>query len=170
MYLHYSTKNYEPSEKLEAIIEKKLSKLDRFFVDEPQVAVVLRAVKKTLIMEVTVTSGNTNIRCERSGDNFYELIDECLDVLEKRIVKNKEKLHKRVKFTPDLPHDIAEEASGEIVKVKSFAIKPMDVAEAILQMELLGHDFYMFENTASQNMNTVYKRKDGNYGLIEPQE
>ncbi len=168
MFIRYNTKNYEPSDKLQGIIARKLAKLDRFFIEEPEAVIVLRTVKKTSVMEITVAYQGTNIRCERSGDNFYDLIDDCLTILEKLIIKNKEKINKRIKLA-DIDEAPVEE-EGSIVRVKSIAVKPMDVNEAILELDLLGHDFYMFENSATGKMNTVYKRKDGNYGLIEPIE
>lgn len=167
MDIRYNTRDYEPGEKLQNIIEKKLSKLDRFFVEEPAAEVVLRSIKKTCIMEITVSCEGMQVRCERSGENYYDLIDVCLAVLEKLIIKHKGKLNKRVKFS-EVPDAEPGEEYGSVVRIKSVAVKPMDVSEAILQLELLGHDFYMFENSATGRMNTVYKRKDGNYGLIEP--
>ena len=168
MFIRYNTKNYEPSDKLQGIIAKKLAKLDRFFLDEPEAVIVLRTVKKTSVMEITVVCQGMSIRCERSGENFYDLIDECLAVLEKLIIKNKGKINKRVKLAEI--SEVPDEEEGSIVRIKSVAIKPMDVSEAILQLDLLGHAFYMFENSATGKMNTVYKRNDGNYGLIEPIE
>lgn len=168
MKIRYNCKDYQPSEKLQTIIERKLSKLDRFFVNEPSSLIVMRTVKKTSIMEITVTCDDTNIRCERSGDNFYDLIDDCLAVIEKLIVKHKNKIKKRVKLN-DFSEE-AEELDLNVVRIKNIDIKPMDVNEAILQLELLGHDFYMFENSATGKTNTIYKRKDGNYALIQPNE
>lgn len=168
MFIRYNTKNYDPSDKLQGIIAKKLDKLNRFFVDEPEAVVMLRTVKKTSVMEITIVCQGMNIRCERSGENFYDLIDECLAILEKLIIKNKGKINKRVKLAEI--NEIPDEEEGSVVRIKSVAIKPMDVNEAILQLDLLGHSFYMFENSVTGKMNTVYKRNDGNYGLIEPSE
>ena len=166
MKIRYNCKDYQPSEKLQAVIERKLTRLDRFFVNEPSALIVLRTVKNTSIIEITLTCDNTSIRCERNGSNFYDLIDECMEVVEKLIVKHKNKINKRVKFN-DFEDEI-NEAEPDLVRIKNVDIKPMDINEAILQLELLGHDFYMFENSATGKMNTVYKRKDGNYAVIQP--
>jgi putative sigma-54 modulation protein len=106
---------------------------------------------------------------------MYASIDAVIDKLERQIRKNKTKLGRRIHqeaFVPDnfqIDEQIEEENSFKIMKSKRFAIKPMDVEEAILQMNLLGHNFFVFSNSETEEVNVVYKRKDGNYGLIEPE-
>jgi len=168
MKIRYNCKDYQPSDKLQAIVERKSAKLDRFFVNEPSASVVMRLVKKTSIMEITVSYDDTNIRCEKNGDNFYDLIDECLNVIEKLIIKHKNKIKKRVNLRDF--EETSDEPESDVVRVKNIDIKPMDVNEAILQLELLGHDFYMYEDSSSGKMNAVYRRKDGQYAVIRPAE
>ena len=106
---------------------------------------------------------------------MYASIDMVIDKLERQIRKNKTKLGKRIRQESVIPdnfeikEEIEEEQNFKVVKSKRFAIKPMDVEEAILQMNLLGHNFFVFSNAETDEVNVVYKRKDGNYGLIEPE-
>ena len=115
------------------------------------------------------------IRAEETTDDMYASIDAVIDKLERQIRKNKTKLGKRIYqegVIPDnflIDENIEEESNYKIMKSKRFAIKPMSVEEAILQMNLLGHTFFVFSNGDTEEVNVVYKRKDGNYGLIEPE-
>ena len=116
------------------------------------------------------------MRAEVTGDDMYSCIDKAQDILERQIRKHKTRLSKRLQegvlkqpdaFRPEV--DVEEEKEFNVVRTKRFAVKPMPVEEAILQMNLLGHEFYMFSNAETNQVNVVYKRKDGNYGLIEPE-
>ena len=167
MKIRYNTKDHEPSARLKSVIEKKLVKLDRFFVEEPEAEVVTRCIKKTAIMEITVSCQGAVLRCERQGEDFFALTDECLAVLEKQIVRSKGKLNKRVKMT-EAASEQEPEPIGELVRTKKIELMPMNAEEAVARLELSDHDFYIFENEDNGRICTVYRRKDGNYGLLEP--
>lgn len=171
-----SGRNIDITDALRDNIDKKMSRLDKYFQKEMPATVTLNVEKLRQIVEVTIPFSGTIVRAEESTDDMYASIDKAIDVLERQIRKHKEKL-KNKKHTDEtirfeniaaLPaEDIEEE--GKVVKVKKFPIKPMDEEEAILQMELLGHAFFVFSNAETGEANVVYKRKDGHYGLIEPQ-
>ncbi len=152
--------------------EKKLSKFDRIFKDGATASV--KAVKKGNLesVEVTIESMGTIYRSEKQAETVLIALDMAIDALERQIRKNKTKLEKRLREgafdrSPDLPVDDVEEETGEVkFKTKTFAIKPMSPEEAVLQMDLLGHSFFVFENDATGKVNVVYVRKDGDYGLI----
>ena len=153
---------------------KKLSKIEKFFKSNAECHVTFSVEKNRRIVEVTIISGGLFIRAEETTDDMYASIDAVIDKLERQIRKNKTKLGKRIRqesVVPDnfdIKEDIKEEQSFKIVKSKRFAIKPMGVEEAILQMNLLGHNFFVFRDADTEETNVVYKRKDGNYGLIVP--
>lgn len=153
-------------------VEKKLSKLDRFFEDDARVVVTVTSEQSRETVEVAVTAKNMFCRAEKSAPDRSEALDLCVDALFKQIVRNKSKLTRRVRagaFEEPISEDIPAEEEYELVRIKRFPVKPMDVQEAILQMNMTGHSFYVFRNEA-QEINVVYRRSDGGYGLIEPQE
>jgi putative sigma-54 modulation protein len=170
-----SGKNMEVSEALKDRVMKKLGKLNRFFQPETEVHVTMSVEKSRHIMEVTIPFDGVVLRAEECNDDMYQSIDRVLDILERQIRKYRTKLEKKLHegaFEPEnfmIEEDIQEESEFKIVRSKKFAIKPMNVEEAILQMNLLGHAFFMFRNADTQEVNVVYKRKDKNYGLIEPE-
>ncbi len=175
MNIIISGKNIEVTEALRERATKKISKLDKFFSSDTEAHVTLSVQRTRQIAEVTISYNGIVFRAEESNDDMYTSIDKTVDLLERQIRKNKTRLARRLhendfridnfKFTEEVP----EEKEFKIVRSKRFAVKPMDVEEAILQMNLLGHDFFMFFNADSNQVNVVYKRKDGNYGLIEPE-
>lgn len=158
---------------LKNTIEKKLSKLDKYFLDGVEATATLSVEKNRHKIEVTIRLPKGIIRAEEETDDMYASLDKAVDVLERQIRKHKTKLHKMVhngdtiKFE-NIPNGIISEKDLEIVKTKKFAMKPMFEEEAVLQMELLRHSFFVFMNAKTDEVNVVYKRKDGNYGLIEP--
>lgn len=168
-------KNIDVTEGLKERVTKKIKKLDKFFTNETEAHVTLSVQKTRQIVEVTITFNGIVLRAEESNEDMYASIDKTVDLIERQIRKNRTRLERRlheqdfsfenVKFTEDVP----EEKEFKIVRSKRFAIKPMDVEEAVLQMNLLGHEFFMFFNADTKQVNVVYKRKDGNYGLIEPE-
>jgi putative sigma-54 modulation protein len=174
MKIKITGKNIEVTEALKDRVSKKIGKLDKFFSNETEAHVTLSVQKTRQIVEVTISFNGIVLRAEESNDDMYTSIDKTIDVLERQIRKNKTRLERRLydnnfridsqKFTEDVP----EEKEFKVVRSKRFAVKPMDVEEAILQMNLLGHEFFMFYNAENKQVNVVYKRKDGNYGLIEP--
>lgn len=152
--------------------EKKIAKLDKYFRDDANAYITLSKKRGKEILELTISSCGTLYRSEEEDSTFNNALDTALDVIERQIRKNKTRLEKRIKnFTAekyDIP-DIDEENEFKI-RVKSFSINPMSPEEAILQMNLLGHSFFVFENDITEEINVVYKRKDNNYGMIVPKK
>ena len=155
-------------------VDKKLSKLDRFFDDTADAVVTVTSEGERETVEVTVRSKGMYYRAERTTGDRLDSLEAVVDVLVKQIVKNKSKLEQRLRasaFDTHYGDEVEYETEGyDIVRQKRFMLKPMDVQEAILQMNMLGHTFFMFRDASSGNICVVYKRKDGAYGLIEPQE
>ncbi|WP_066505873.1 ribosome hibernation-promoting factor, HPF/YfiA family [Abyssisolibacter fermentans] len=157
---------------LKNTVEKKLSKLDKYFLDDVEATATLSVEKNRQIIEVTIPLAKGIIRAEEETDDMYTSLDRVVDVLERQIRKHKTKLQKMVhngetiRFE-NIPNGIIEK-EAKIVRTKKFAMKPMYEEEAVLQMELLRHAFFVFMNAKTDEVNVVYKRKDGNYGLIEP--
>lgn len=164
-------KKIEVTEGIKDKIFKKLGKLEKFFKDEPQVKVTVSAVKDRHTIEVTIFSKGVMYRAEETDVDLYACIDTIVDVIERQMRRHKTHLEKKLKKEAfDVPYAAPapiEEGEYKVVKVKKFAFKPMDIEEAILQMNMLGHEFFVFNNAESGDINIVYKRKDGNYGLIE---
>lgn len=159
---------------------KNVSKLSKYFPENTEVRTVLSVQKNNHIAEITIPFKGIIFRAEEVSDDMYVSIDRVVDKIEKQILKHKAKLKNRfganesIRFEIPLVYEEAkgeeEEGSFEIVKTKRFPIKPMSPEEAILQMNLLGHNFFVFTNADTDTINVVYKRKDGKYGLIEPIE
>lgn len=174
MKVKITGKNIALTEALKNTVEKKIGKLDKFFDPVVECHVTLSTEKNRHIVEVTIPFGGIIIRGEESTDDMYASIDNVCEKLEKQILRYKTKLQKRVKgegtvrFMTEEKSEVKEE-EPKVVKTKHFAVKPMDVDEAILEMELLEHNFFVFKDIDSDSVNVVYKRKDGNYGLIEPE-
>ena len=156
------------------LIEKKLSKLDKYFkAANTEATVTLSRKRNVSSLEVTINAGGTLFRSEVDADDFRIALDQTVDHIESQIRKNKTKLAKRLRenvmdmsMIPD-PEEIIPE-DEPIIRVKQFEFKPMTVEEAIMQMNLLGHSFYVFKDVTTGDTCVVYTRKDGDYGLIEP--
>lgn len=151
--------------------EKRLLKLSKFFADEVEAHVTYTAQKAQASVEVTIFQGGMIYRGEETASDKYAALDRAVDIIERQIRKNKTRLEKKIKMSafdslPPMEND-AEETEFEIVKTKKYHIKPMSPEEAILQMNLIGHTFFLFKNAETEENNIVYKRKDGKYGLIE---
>jgi len=169
-----SGKNINVTEALKEAVESKLSKLDRYFSPDTEVHATLSVEKGRQNIEVTIPIKGTIIRAEQDSNDMYVSIDLVEEVIERQIKKYKTKIvDRKQSATAFSDLFIQEEAEPEeaikIVKTKRFAMKPMDPEEACLQMELLGHDFFMFLNSETEQINVVYKRKANTYGLIEPE-
>ena len=170
-------RNYEVTDRVREHIEKKFSKLENYFRNDTEVHVTLSQQKSEKKIEVTIPMKGTTIRAEETNNDLYTAIDLLQDVLERQLRRNRKKLIDRKQNTTsfsqyymeDLEDEDGEEESIKIVKSKRFAIKPMDPEEACFQMDMSGHSFYVFYNADTDLVNVVYKRKDGNYGLIEPE-
>lgn len=176
MKIKITGKNMDITDALKEITFKKLGKLDKYFQEDVDTNVTFSVEKNRQIIEVTINLPGTILRAEEYSDDMYNSIDKAVDVLEGQIRKYKTKLQKRyqngetIRFENIEPMPkLKEEDIPKLVKVKRFAMKPMDAEEAILQMELLRHNFFVFMNGETEEVNVVYKRKDGNYGLIEPE-
>ncbi|MBU5486096.1 ribosome-associated translation inhibitor RaiA [Clostridium sp. MSJ-11] len=167
-------KNIEITNALRNVVEKKLDKLDKYFSPNVEAHATLSVQKSRQIIEVTIPFNGVILRGEEATEDMYASIDLVVDKLERQIRKQKTKLQKRLhgdslkfQFIPDEERKDVQEP--RIVKTKKFAIKPMSDEEALLQMELLGHNFFVYESADTGDVNVIYKRKDGNYGLIEPE-
>lgn len=177
MRISISGKNIEVSDYLRDLINKKVGKLERYFPKDTEIQVTMAVERNRHIVEVTIPYENIIIRGEEVTGDMYASIDNVLDKLEKQIFKHRTRLEKNLKtgaFKYDAPlfgdsYEESEEDGPRIVRVKRFAIKPMNEEEAMLQMALLGHSFYVFENADTGDINVLYARRDGNYGLIEPE-
>ena len=165
-------KNIDVTPALREIVEKKISKLDKYFKPNVEARATLTVQKNSQIFEVTIPFNGVILRCEESTDDMYKSIDLVQAKLERQIRKQRTKLQRRsnesLKFSNFDEVALEEDDQGEIVKVKKFNIKPMSTEEAILQMELVEHNFFVFKDSDTDNVNVIYKRKDGNYGLLEP--
>jgi len=164
-------KNFKVTPAIEEMLDRKLSKLDRFFVSDTDALVYMGMTKNDAKLEITVPVRSGVIRSEKSGSDMYALIDEAVDSMEKQLKKYRSKLHDTWQsggINKYEPMEQVEEEPIQIVRTKRFAVKPMDAEEACLQMELLGHNFYMFLNAETGEVNVVYRRNDGAFGLIEP--
>ncbi len=152
-------------------VEKKLSKFDRFF-DDAKASVTVTNEKNRETVEVTIRSKSLIFRAEKTTEDRSESLDCVVDLLFKQIVKNKSKLEDKMKSSAfdgleACDSDNSEEAYN-IVKHKKFPVSPMSVEEAVLQMNMLGHQFFMFESSETGEINVVYHRNNGDYGLLEP--
>ena len=163
-----------PRDSFKERAEKKLAKLDKFFGDEANAKVTATVEKKFQTVEVTVDNNGMFFRAQAKAENMNDALDECVDLLIRQIRKNRTKLEKRFRGGTipeiDAADEPEEETQFEVVRTKVIPLKPQSVDEAILQMNRLGHKFYMFRNSADGAVALVYSRDDGGYGLIIPQE
>ncbi|MBR2256753.1 MAG: ribosome-associated translation inhibitor RaiA [Blautia sp.] len=168
-----SGKNLTVSEGLRAAIEEKLGKLERYFRPETEVIVTLSVEKERQKIEVTIPVKGGIIRSEQVSNDMYVSIDLVEEVIERQLRRYKTKIVDRKQspgvFQPEyLEQDYEEDEEIKIIRSKKFDIKPMYPEDACLEMELLGHSFYVFNNAETDQVNVVYKRKGNTYGLIEP--
>lgn len=174
-------KNMEVSEHLREHAQKKLGKLDRYLENITSATVELtheqtRSAEHSHVAQVTLVANGTILRGEERADDIRSAIDAVADVMHRQIVRYKEKLYSRGRTGGQRPGETSEGFEGvaspterRVVKTKQFNIKPMTVDEAGEQMELLDHDFFVFYNAETGKVNVIYRRKDGDYGLIEPE-
>ena len=171
-------KNMHISDGLKETLEKKFQKFDRYFDKETEVYVTFKKEKSYQVIEVTIPLGKTILRAEEKTDSTMGSIVAVIDTLEGQLRKYKTKLRKRYeaqdsKLKFEAFDDLDEKSADvmdepKIVRTKKFAIKPMSAEEAAMQMDLLEHDFFVFLNAETDDVNVVYRRKNGDYGLIEP--
>ncbi|MDO5713075.1 MAG: ribosome-associated translation inhibitor RaiA [Tissierellia bacterium] len=176
MLLEFVGKNIELTDALKNQAEKKLSKLDRYFNEEIEGKITFSTQKGNRTAEVTIYLPGTILRSEETTADMYASIDKAVDVLERQVRKYKTRLKKRYQntetirfenFEQSIPEKGDETADPQIIKRKKFDLKPMNVEEAILQMELLNHNFFVFLDGDTGRVSVLYKREDGNYGQIE---
>ena len=169
-------KNIEVTEGIKGAVEEKLGKLDKYFAEETKADVTLSVNRNDQKVEVTIPVKGGIIRAEEVSEDMYASIDMVEETIERQLVKYKNKLVDKKKsyrdnFTNDYIEADYEDEDEDVVKIvrtKSFGIKPMDAEEACIQMELLGHNFFVFLNAETDEVNVGYKRKGGTFGLIEP--
>ena len=173
-----SGKNIEVTEGLRTSVIDKLSKLERYFTPDTEIIVTMSVEKERQKIEVTIPVKGHIIRSEQESDDMYVSIDLVEEVIERQLKKYKNKIIDKKQnqaafakeFVEELPDDDTEQTGDiEIIRTKHFGIKPMYPEDACIQMELLGHSFYVFLNAETDEVNVVYKRKGNTYGLIEPE-
>ena len=179
MDINVRGKNIDATPALVDYAQKKLSKLDKHFDKSTDVQVVLSVIREEHIVEVTMNLNGLILRGEESTGDMYASIDMVVDKLERQVKKYKTRMSKskRERGTRVISEKHAEKELEErmeddkpqVVRTKRFSMKPMSVEEAILQMDLLGHNFFVFTNAETEDINVVYRRRDDNYGLIEPE-
>ena len=156
------------SEYAESKINTKLSK---FFGDEADSKIVISELKNQIVIELTVRYNGIIFRAERTAENKNDALDSAIDKIIRQIRKNKTKVEKKLKdsaFKEAFAEPVEEVVDYTIIKEKKFQLRPMDTEEAVLQMNLLSHEFFMFLNAKTGSVNVVYKRSDGTYGLLAP--
>ncbi|WP_066686112.1 ribosome hibernation-promoting factor, HPF/YfiA family [Christensenella intestinihominis] len=176
MNINISGKNITVSSYLRRVVEKKAGKLERYFKPNTEMQVTLSIEKSRHIAEITVVAEGVVLRAEEATGDLYSSIDVALKKLERQMRKHRTKLEKRLHeeaFAEETVYDYYDENFDEdapqIVRNKKFALRPMAEEDAAIQLELLGHNFYVFRNAHNNEVNVIYKRADGNYGLIEPE-
>lgn len=177
MAINVRGKNIEITPALKEYVAKRVGKVTKYFETLGEITVILTVEKGRHIVEVTVPVNGMLLRGEESTADMYTSIDLVIEKLEKQIDKYKTRIARKIR-TGVFKSGVVETGKVEeptfqdehtIVKTKRFAVKPMDVEEAVLQMNLINHDFYVFTNAGTEEVNVVYRRKDGRYGLIEPE-
>lgn len=178
MRITVSGKNFNISEKVEDRLTRKLNKLDRYFGSEVEAHARLAFERNSRnICEITIPIEDGIVRAEEVAEDMFKAIDRCLEKLERQIRKYRTRLEKRLKegaFTEAPEYFTETEADGEedekqLVRTKTFPMRPMAVEDAIAQMRLLGHNFFVFMNIDTESICVVYVRHDGNYGLLQPE-
>ena len=168
-----SGKNIDVTEGLKEAIYEKIGKLERYFTPETEVHVTLSVEKERQKIEITIPMKGNIVRAEQVSNDMYVSIDLVEEIIERQLRKYKNKLVDQQQTAASLSKAFVEEEIHDddeikIIRSKRFAMKPMDPEEACVQMELLGHNFFVFLNAETEEVNVVYKRKGNTYGLIEP--
>jgi len=177
MRFEFVTKNGSVSEAVKQRIVDKLSRLGRLLPDDSVAYVMLSTLRQDSILEVTIPLKRRTLRTQVMHEDILSAADQAVSILDKQMLRYKERLVSRKRrdkrfdeeFQDVFANDSLSQDTAVIERTKRFALKPMDADEAVMEMELLGHDFYVFRNSSSDDINVVYKRKSGSYGLIEPE-
>ncbi len=173
MNIIISAKNIELTEALRAAVEEKIGKLDRYFVPDTNVNVSLSVEKERQKIEVTIPVKGNIIRSEQESNDMYVSIDLVEEIIERQLRRDKTKIIDKHQGGGSVrqdyvDNDFMEDDDIKIIRTKKFDVMPMYPEDACVQMELLGHSFFAFYNAETDQINVAYKRKDGNYGLLEP--
>ncbi|MGI6213727.1 MAG: ribosome hibernation-promoting factor, HPF/YfiA family [Christensenellales bacterium] len=178
MRIEFVNKNYKLSSKLKELIEKKIARFDKYFKNDAKAKVVLSEVgHDKYTMEVTIDFDSTKVRSEVTSDNMYDNIDLVLPKIENQIRKGRNRIRGKLNAALEtdgdalyeINNEIAEAPKGKIVRMKKFELSVISPEDATLEMELLGHTFYVFLNGETGKVAVVYKRDNGDYGLLEPE-
>lgn len=174
MQIIINAKNMEVSDYLRDTVEKKVSKLSKYFKPEIQATVHMTIQRSKHIVEITIPCDSIVMRAEIATGDMYASIDGCLKKMERQILKHRTKLERRLRADAYSGAPIYEDTSDiseelEIVRTKKYSIKPMTIEEAIMQFELLNHSFFVFVNASTSSVNVIYARNDGGIGLLEPE-
>ncbi len=168
-------KNIEVTEALATIVTERLHKLDKYFNPDTEVQVTLSVENISHVIEITIPFNGQVLRAEMQGKDMYSIIDDAVAIIERQVVRFKNRLRRHRNtaqpvFTADFMNQMNEEEDEaiQIQRKKRFAVKPMDAEEAVLQMEMVGHNFFVYLDADTEEVHVVYKRKNGTYGLIEP--
>ena len=169
-----SGKNIDVTEGLKAAVNEKIGKLEKYFTEDTEIFVTLSTQKERQKIEVTIPMKGNIVRAEQESNDMYVSIDLVEEIIERQLRKYKTKLLIKQQAAVNLnkefiDEDVDDDEEIKIIRTKKFAVKPMDAEEACVQMELLGHNFFVFRNAETDEVNVVYKRKGNTYGLIEPE-
>lgn len=170
-------RNVELTDNFKELVEKKISRFDRMFKDDVSAQTTVTAEKNRHKVEITITHKGMFFRAEDTSLDMHESLDKVISMLARQLRKNKTKLEKRLRsgsiedVIPQIENEkVEEELEYQLIRTKHFSVRPMTVDEAILEMNMVGHDFYIFKNASDGTFNVVYIRKDGKYGLLVPKE
>ncbi|MBQ8057198.1 MAG: ribosome-associated translation inhibitor RaiA [Ruminococcus sp.] len=173
MKITYTARKVNLRDNFKERVEKKLKKFEKIFSEDATANVVVTLNKNNQTVEITIKDNSMIYRAEKTQLEMNDALDKCVDVLGRQLRKNKAKLEKKLKSGSiddlfETPVEEAEEEEYKVLRTKSIPVKPITIDEAILQMNMIGHKFYMFTNVDTNEINVVYCRDDGAYGLLEP--
>ncbi|MGN1132111.1 MAG: ribosome hibernation-promoting factor, HPF/YfiA family [Ruminococcus sp.] len=175
MKIAYTARKVNLKDNFKELCEKKLSKFNKIFSEDATASVVVTLYKNRQTVEVTINDNGVICRAEDTQDEMNDALDKVVDIIARQIRKNKTRLSRRLRdntadFTAILPEEDIEDEEEFDIRYKTIPVKPISVEEAILQMNMLDHDFFVFINAETNETNVVYKRKGNTYGLLEPEE
>ena len=174
MTITYTARKVTLRDNFKERVDKKLAKFQKIFSDKAEAHVVVTVEKNRQTVEITIRDNKMIYRAESTMSEMNDALDRVVDILMRQIRKNKTRLEKRVKagsidaLTADMPAQEEPEEEYQVVRKKQVMLKPINVEEAILEMNMINHDFFMFINAETDEMNVVYRRANGNYGVLEP--
>lgn len=174
MTITYTARKVTLRDNFKERVEKKLAKFQKIFSDKAEAHVVVTVEKNRQTVEITIRDNKMIYRAESTMSEMNDALDRVVDILMRQIRKNKTRLEKRVKaggidaLTAEMPAQEEPEEEYQVVRKKQVMLKPISVEEAILEMNMINHDFFMFINAETDEMNVVYRRANGNYGVLEP--